>query len=142
VFPDNWIYVHTPGVRVGRVQNFGSWSPYLVKDGYTCLGLEYFVNEGDELWSASDERLIDLAREELAALGVVDASRIEAGYVTRVPKAYPVYDAGYATGNRPPLDRGRRAECVPCRSQRDAQAQQPGPLMLTAMLAENVSVTP
>jgi protoporphyrinogen oxidase len=95
-FPDNWIYVHTPGVRVGRIQNFGSWSPYLVKDGYTCLGLEYFVNEGDDLWSAPDERLIELARTELATLGVVDAARIVDGYVVRVPKAYPVYDEGYA----------------------------------------------
>ncbi|MEV4754882.1 NAD(P)/FAD-dependent oxidoreductase [Micromonospora sp. NPDC049559] len=95
VFPDNWIYVHTPGVRVGRVQNFGSWSPYLVKDGYTCLGLEYFVNEGDELWRKPDDELIELAGRELSQLGLVDG-RVEAGYVVRVPKAYPVYDAGYA----------------------------------------------
>ena len=58
-FPDNWIYVHYPGVKVGRIQNFGSWSPYMVKDGRTCLGLEYFVFEGDELWEADDEALID-----------------------------------------------------------------------------------
>ena len=95
-FPDNWIYVHTPGVRVGRVQNFGSWSPYLVKDGRTCLGLEYFVNEGDELWSMPDEDLVRLARDELGELGLVSADSVEAGYVVRVPKAYPVYDEGYA----------------------------------------------
>jgi protoporphyrinogen oxidase len=95
-FPDNWIYVHTPGVRVGRVQNFGSWSPYLVKDGHTCLGLEYFVNEGDDLWSMPDEDLVALARGELRELGLVRSDTIEAGYVVRVPKAYPVYDAGYA----------------------------------------------
>jgi protoporphyrinogen oxidase len=94
-FPDNWIYVHTPGVRVGRVQNFGSWSPYLVKDGFTCLGLEYFVNEGDDLWCTADTDLIELARRELAELGLVDSSTVEAGYVVRVPKAYPVYDSGY-----------------------------------------------
>ncbi|HEX6501036.1 MAG TPA: NAD(P)/FAD-dependent oxidoreductase [Micromonosporaceae bacterium] len=94
-FPDNWIYVHTPGVRVGRIQNFGSWSPYLVKDGYTCLGLEYFVNEGDDMWSRPDEELVKIARDELATLGLVDTSRVEAGYVVRVPKAYPVYDPGY-----------------------------------------------
>ncbi|GAA2219969.1 NAD(P)/FAD-dependent oxidoreductase [Micromonospora olivasterospora] len=95
VFPDNWIYVHTPGVRVGRVQNFGSWSPHLVKDGYTCLGLEYFVNEGDDLWNMPDDELIALATRELTELGLVHGE-VEAGYVVRVPKAYPVYDAGYA----------------------------------------------
>jgi protoporphyrinogen oxidase len=95
-FPDNWIYVHTPGVRVGRVQNFGSWSPYLVKDGRTCLGLEYFVNEGDELWSMPDEDLVRLARDELGELGLVSGDGVEAGYVVRVLKAYPVYDEGYA----------------------------------------------
>ncbi len=95
-FPDNWIYVHEPGVRVGRVQNFGSWSPELVKDGFTCLGLEYFVSEGDDLWESSDEDLVALGRRELAALGLVSDGQVEAGYVVRVPKAYPVYDEGYA----------------------------------------------
>ncbi|GAA2717594.1 FAD-dependent oxidoreductase [Micromonospora olivasterospora] len=57
-FPDNWIYVHTPGVRVGRIQNFGSWSPYLVRDGFTCLGLEYFVDAGDDLWESPDDDLV------------------------------------------------------------------------------------
>jgi protoporphyrinogen oxidase len=95
-FPDNWIYVHTPGVRVGRVQNFGSWSPYLVKDGYTCLGLEYFVNEGDEVWTMADEDLVELAKRELATIGLLKGDRVGDGYVVRVPKAYPVYDHGYA----------------------------------------------
>jgi len=95
-FPDNWIYVHEPGVRVGRVQNFGSWSPELVKDGFTCLGLEYFVSEGDDLWESTDEDLVALGRHELAALGLVTDDQVEAGYVVRVPKAYPVYDEGYA----------------------------------------------
>ncbi len=95
-FPDNWIYIHEPGVRVGRVQNFGSWSPQLVKDGYTCLGLEYFVSEGDDLWESTDEALIELGKAELAELGLVAEGLIEAGYVVRVPKAYPVYDEGYA----------------------------------------------
>ncbi|MBA3489731.1 MAG: NAD(P)/FAD-dependent oxidoreductase, partial [Longispora sp.] len=80
-FPDNWIYVHTPGLRVGRVQNFGSWSPYLVKDGYTCLGLEYFVNAGDELWNMADDDLVSLARRELTALRLIDAEIEEKGYV-------------------------------------------------------------
>jgi protoporphyrinogen oxidase len=94
-FPDNWIYIHDPAVKVGRIQNFGSWSPFLVKDGRTCLGLEYFVNEGDELWSASDDHLIELATSELATLGLAQADKIESGYVVRMPKAYPVYDERY-----------------------------------------------
>ncbi len=94
-FPDNWIYVHEPGVRVGRIQNFGSWSPYLVKDGSTCLGLEYFVFEGDDVWNSSDEDLIECGKKELAVLGLVDPGDVESGYVVRMPKAYPVYDEGY-----------------------------------------------
>jgi protoporphyrinogen oxidase len=95
-FPDNWIYVHAPEVRVGRIQNFGSWSRGLVKDGRTCLGLEYFVFEGDALWVASDDELVALGTSELAELGLVDPSDVEAGYVVRMPKAYPVYDEGYS----------------------------------------------
>jgi UDP-galactopyranose mutase len=94
-FPDNWIYVHSPEVKLGRIQNFGSWSPYLVKDGRTCLGLEYFVFEGDELWSAPDEELIERGTRELAILGLVEPSAVEAGYVVRMPKAYPMYDDAY-----------------------------------------------
>jgi protoporphyrinogen oxidase len=94
-FPDNWIYVHYPGVKVGRIQNFGAWSPYMVKDGRTCLGLEYFVFEGDELWEADDDTLIAMATEELVTLGLVKAADVERGYVVRMPKAYPVYDEGY-----------------------------------------------
>jgi protoporphyrinogen oxidase len=95
-FPDNWIYIHEPGVRVGRVQNFGSWSPQLVQDGFTCLGLEYFVSEGDDLWETSDEDLVALGTRELDRLGLARTGQVEAGYVVRVPKAYPVYDEGYA----------------------------------------------
>jgi protoporphyrinogen oxidase len=94
-FPDNWIYVHSPDVKVGRIQNFGSWSPYLVKNGRTCLGLEYFVTEGDELWSMSDDDLVELGKRELAALGIAQTEFVETGYVVRVPKAYPVYDEDY-----------------------------------------------
>ena len=95
-FPDNWIYVHDPNVKMGRIQNFGSWSPYLVKDGKTCLGLEYFVTEGDELWTAADSDLVELGKRELAKLGLVEPERVEAGYVVRMPKAYPMYDDVYA----------------------------------------------
>jgi protoporphyrinogen oxidase len=94
-FPDNWIYVHGADVQVGRIQNFGSWSPYLVKDGRACLGLEYFVFEGDELWTMADEDLVALGSLELEKLGLLDASKVDAGYVVRCPKAYPTYDDGY-----------------------------------------------
>jgi len=94
-FPDNWIYIHYPGVKVGRIQNFGSWSPDMVRPGGTCLGLEYFVFEGDELWSASDDELVALARAELAAIGLGRPDDHGPGYVVRVPKAYPVYDEEY-----------------------------------------------
>ena len=72
-FPDNWIYVHSPEVRLGRIQNFGSWSPYLVKEGRTCLGLEYFVFEGDDLWASDDADLVELGKKELEKLGLVKA---------------------------------------------------------------------
>jgi protoporphyrinogen oxidase len=95
-FPDNWIYVHSPSVRLGRVQNFGSWSPQLVKEGRTCLGLEYFVDEGDDLWAMTDEALVALGSAELATLGLVQPGRVETGYVVRMRKTYPIYDQGYS----------------------------------------------
>jgi protoporphyrinogen oxidase len=96
VFPDNWIYVHDPSVKVGRIQNFKNWSPEMVPDqAMTCLGLEYFCSEGDELWALTDERLVELARKEIAAIGLVRPDRIVDATVVRVRKAYPVYDAGY-----------------------------------------------
>jgi protoporphyrinogen oxidase len=97
LFPDNWIYIHEPGVKVGRIQNYRSWSPWMVPDpDKACVGLEYFCFEGDSLWSASDEALVDLATKELAALRLADPSKVERGYVVRVPKAYPMYDERYA----------------------------------------------
>ncbi len=95
-FPDNWVYIHEPDVAVGRIQNFGAWSPDMVPEpGLTCLGLEYFVDEGDELWTADDDDLVALARRELDALGLVDADLVTRGFVVRMPKAYPMYDASY-----------------------------------------------
>jgi protoporphyrinogen oxidase len=94
-FPDNWIYVHSPEVKVGRIQNFGSWSPYLIKEGRTCLGLEYFVFEGDELWSTPDDELVERGKRELSILGLVEPEMVETGYVVRMPKAYPTYDDAY-----------------------------------------------
>jgi protoporphyrinogen oxidase len=95
-FVDNWIYVHDPTVKLGRVQNFRSWSPDMVKPGRTCLGLEYFVFEGDELWGMADADLISFATEEITRIGLIPAGAVEAGFVVRVPQAYPIYDAGYA----------------------------------------------
>jgi protoporphyrinogen oxidase len=94
-FPDNWIYIHSPAVKVGRIQNFGSWSPYMVHEGRACLGMEYFVFEGDEQWTTSDEELVRLATSELETLGLAHPGDVEKGYVVRMPKAYPTYDETY-----------------------------------------------
>jgi protoporphyrinogen oxidase len=96
VFPDNWIYVHAPSVRVGRIQNFKNWSTALVPDPTrTSLGMEYFCNADDPIWSQPDSELIELAGRELEQVGLGPASAVEDGCVIRQPKAYPVYDAEY-----------------------------------------------
>jgi protoporphyrinogen oxidase len=96
LFPDNWIYVHTPGVKVGRIQNFNNWSQAMVPDeGRTCLGLEYFCFEGDGLWNTPDADLTALAARELESLGLANARDVVDGCVVRMPKAYPIYDAEY-----------------------------------------------
>ena len=96
LFPDNWIYIHDSQVKVGRIQNFKNWSPYMVPDqNKTCLGLEYFCFEGDGLWSMSDKDLIELGRRELELIGIAKAQDVEDGSIVRMPKAYPVYDADY-----------------------------------------------
>jgi protoporphyrinogen oxidase len=92
---DTWIYIHAPEVKTMRVQNFGSWSPFMVKDGRDVLGLEYTLHEGDESWTASDDELVARATHELEAMGLMHAADVETGYVVRVPKAYPVYDEDY-----------------------------------------------
>ena len=95
-FPDNWIYVHDPAVRVGRVQNFGNWSAAMVPDeGRTSLGMEYFCSVGDDLWSMSDGALRDLAVREAHQLGLALPSQVVDSCVVRQPKAYPVYDDSY-----------------------------------------------
>jgi protoporphyrinogen oxidase len=96
-FSDNWIYIHDPGVKVGRVQNFKSWSPHMIPDpATTCYGLEYFCFEGDGLWTSSDQTLVAMAREEIQRLGLAEADDVIEGVVLRQQKAYPVYDDGYA----------------------------------------------
>ena len=97
VFPDNWIYVHEPQVLVARIQNYKNWSPAMVPDdAKTGLGLEYFCDEGDALWSTPDAELIALAARELEQIGLASATKVMDGKVYRVAKAYPVYDSTYA----------------------------------------------
>lgn len=96
LFPDNWIYIHASEVKVGRIQNFKNWSAAMVPDASkTCLGMEYFCNIGDPLWSKTDAELIELAKQELGVLGLAKGAKVEDGVVIRQPKAYPVYDGDY-----------------------------------------------
>ncbi len=96
LFPDTWIYVHDASVKVGRIQNFKSWSPAMVPNSsQSSLGLEYFCNEGDELWNMPDEELVELGKREIAEMGLARREEVCAGTVFRVEKAYPVYDATY-----------------------------------------------
>jgi protoporphyrinogen oxidase len=97
MFDDNWIYIHDPSVKVGRVQNFRSWSPEMVPDpDKVCYGLEYFCFEHDGLWDSSDNDLIELARRELIQIGLAKEGDLIDGCVVRQKKAYPVYDDDYA----------------------------------------------
>jgi protoporphyrinogen oxidase len=103
LFPDNWIYIHEPEVQVGRIQNYRSWSPWMVPDAAkACVGMEYFCFAGDELWTRSDAELVELASRELEQLGLARAADVESGTVVRVPKAYPMYDRDY----------GERVACI------------------------------
>ena len=95
-FPDNWIYIHEPTVRLGRIQNFKNWSTAMVaRPGITCLGLEYFCFAGDDLWTMPDKDLIELGKRELAQLGQARPEQVKDGIVVRMEKAYPIYDPGY-----------------------------------------------
>src|ERR1700751_511679 len=97
LFPDNWIYIHEPGVRVGRIENFRSWSPWMVPDPTkACVGMEYFCFAGDDLWSMSDDDLVALAADELERLRLAPKSKVERGYANRVPTAYTLSHADYA----------------------------------------------
>jgi protoporphyrinogen oxidase len=95
LFPDNWIYIHDPAVKVGRIQNFGSWSPEMVPAGMSCLGLEYFCFEGDGLWTSPDADLVALAARECGKIGLIAEADVVDACVVRQPKAYPVYDEDY-----------------------------------------------
>jgi protoporphyrinogen oxidase len=97
MFDDNWIYIHDPSVKVGRVQNFRSWSPEMVPDPEkVCYGLEYFCFEHDGLWGSSDSDLVQLAKSELIKIGLASEGDFVDGCVVRQKKAYPVYDDDYA----------------------------------------------
>ncbi|MBM4424032.1 MAG: NAD(P)/FAD-dependent oxidoreductase [Chloroflexi bacterium] len=97
LFPDNWIYIHSPDVKVGRIQNFGNWSPFMVADSATSsLGLEYFCAEGDALWTMSDAELLELGKREMEKIGLTKGAKVIDGTVVRQLKAYPVYDSVYA----------------------------------------------
>ena len=97
-FPDNWIYIHQPGVRVLRIQNFKSWSPWMVPEGVdsSSIGMEYFCFEGDDLWNMEDDDLVAMASQEIEKLHLGQASRVKFGFVERVHKAYPIYDELYS----------------------------------------------
>ena len=91
------IYIHEPGVEVGRIQNFRSWSPWMVPDqSKASVGMEYFCFKGDKLWEMDDDALVELGKREIEQLGLAKASKVERGFVTRVPLAYPMYDADYS----------------------------------------------
>ena len=94
-FPDNWIYIHDPSVKVGRIQNFLSWSPEMAPAGYACMGLEYFCFEGDGLWTSPDAELIELAKQEIGKIGLIAPEAVVDAAVVRQAKAYPVYDDAY-----------------------------------------------
>lgn len=96
IVPDNWIYIQERDVKLGRLQIFNNWSPYMVRDPDTIwIGLEYFCNEGDELWSKSDEEFSDFAIDELEKIGVIDKTAVLDSKVIRMPKAYPAYFGTY-----------------------------------------------
>jgi protoporphyrinogen oxidase len=98
LFPDNWIYIHQPGVQVLRIQNFKSWSPWMVPEGSSSasIGMEYFCFEGDQLWNTPDEQLVAMASREIEQLHLARAADVRFGFVERVHKAYPIYDELYA----------------------------------------------
>jgi protoporphyrinogen oxidase len=97
LFPDNWIYIHQPGVRVLRIQNFKSWSPWMVpNDEDASIGMEYFCFEGDDFWNMADDDLVKMASQEIEKLKLAKAKDVKFGFVERVHKAYPIYDERYA----------------------------------------------
>ena len=96
LFPDQWLYVHSPTVQVGRIQNFKNWSAFMVPDQRkTSIGMEYFCNENDETWTMTDSQLVEMASRELRALSLGGEHSVSDSYVVRQPFAYPVYGPDY-----------------------------------------------
>lgn len=96
LFPDQWLYVHSPKVMVGRIQNFKNWSQAMVPDqGKSSIGMEYFCNESDQIWKMADNELVDMATREMEIMGFGTAAQVVDSYVVRQPGAYPVYDSTY-----------------------------------------------
>jgi protoporphyrinogen oxidase len=96
LFPDNWIYIHSPDVKVGRIQNFRSWSDEMLPDDeHSSIGMEYFCQENDDLWTMDNAELVKMAEKELRTLNLVGDAEVVDGTVIRQPKAYPVYDHEY-----------------------------------------------
>jgi len=96
-FPDNWIYIHDPELKVGRIQNYAAWSEFMVPASGSCVGMEYFCQDGDDFWKKPDAELIAFAAQELARLGLAAEGAVADGCVVRQAKAYPVYDDTYAS---------------------------------------------
>lgn len=97
-FPDNWIYIHGEDVKVGRIQNFRAWSKEMMaNENQASIGMEYFLNDDQPMWTMSDKDLINMAGKELEKIGLAPASSVVDGAIIRQPKAYPVYDSEYQT---------------------------------------------
>ena len=127
--PDNWIYIQEPDVKVGRLQIFNNWSPYMVADpDKVWIGLEYFCNEGDELWTMEDKAFAEFAIRELAKIDIVDPADVVDHTVIRVPKTYPSYSGSYTQFDKLRAFTDTIREPLPDRPQRHAPLQQPGPL--------------
>jgi protoporphyrinogen oxidase len=96
LFPDQWLYIHSPKVKVGRIQNFKNWSRFMVPDqNHTSLGMEYFCNENDQMWNMPDSELVETAITDMTELGLAEKSRVIDSYVVRQSHAYPIYDSEY-----------------------------------------------
>lgn len=102
LFPDNWLYIHSGNLQVGRITNFRNWVPHLYgSDDKTILALEYWCYDEDDFWNWPDEKIIGLAREEAASTGLTKGAEILEGKVIRIPRCYPVYGMGYKEKLKP-----------------------------------------
>jgi protoporphyrinogen oxidase len=101
-FPDQWIYIHSPNLKTGRITNFKNWLPSINKHKKnTILCLEYWCNDEDEIWTTNDQNLIELATREIYETKLVNIKSVKQGKVIRVPKCYPIYSLGYKKHLKP-----------------------------------------